>query len=282
LKNLDGLENLTAVDGLTIYGNQSLETLSALKDINLQYLTIGNNDALKTLDGPHKITFTLGLLYSMISIADNDSLVDLNALNGIKRISAIMIRGNDSLTTLQDLNNLESLFSLEITDNDALTTLQGLNNIETLWYLDITDNDALENLDALVNLKSITNYARQNCLLSIRDNDALNNIDGLHNLTRIDGKVIISGNSSLQHIDGLVGIQAIEGLLDICYNPVLTNLNGLKNLKYVERYLNIGEAELYWDVSIHDNALLPSALAHALVDQLILFFGKVEIYNNQD
>lgn len=105
LKNLKGLENLTKVKGLYVFGNKHLNRLDELSNID-------------NLDGN-------------LEIFDNDQLINLQGLNNIKIIKGtVIISENNSLRNLDYFVNLISIGKdLSIYANAQLSDFCGLKNV---------------------------------------------------------------------------------------------------------------------------------------------------------
>ena len=130
MTSLNGLENLTTVDG---------------------HLGIEDNDALTSLTGLENII----TINEDLVIGFNNSLASLNGLENLTTVGNDLVIGfNNSLTSLNGLENLTSVGNdLGIIYNTSLTSLTGLNNLTTVsGDLYIDNNDALTNLCALYNV----------------------------------------------------------------------------------------------------------------------------------
>lgn len=107
IKNLEGLDQLTRVDGdLYIQRNSALTSLSGLGDVTVGGgLHIEHNDMLTSLSGLKNITFGGDL-----SIGWNYSLTNLTGLENLASVDGSLFIGcNASLTSLSALGNITSV-----------------------------------------------------------------------------------------------------------------------------------------------------------------------------
>ena len=154
LINLEGLEQVGVLDGMSIRDNDSLKSLRGLD--NLIYVdfsvSIANNDSLLNLDGLD----SLGVVETL-SITDNDSLLNLGGLNGVypepgaDRISIwnLLIQNNNSLQNFSGLSNLYSIpGTFNIDNNNSLSSFYGLDNFTAVSSLYVTNNQNLCTSDA--------------------------------------------------------------------------------------------------------------------------------------
>ncbi len=157
LENLSGLDNLRSMmdnTNIIISNNLILENVSALANFeNTQPvdLTIQNNPQLSSLSGFASLQ---GIMY-IVFIDNNDSLENLNGLEGITLIDELVLRNNDNLNTVSSFINLNRTGSLEFINNDYLETLDFPNDLEFFGSLYITDNAILNNIDTF---KSNSNF----------------------------------------------------------------------------------------------------------------------------
>ncbi len=129
ITNLDGLSNITFIDGsLIIDNNTNLVVLSDQDDSQPGFITNGLNN--------------LTSITNDLIIKDNSNLSDLNGLSALSFVGGIInIEGNSTLASLAGLNNVgaNSFNNLIITNNTSLS----LCEVESICnYLDFTSNSA--------------------------------------------------------------------------------------------------------------------------------------------
>jgi hypothetical protein len=278
LTSVIGLASLEEVDhNLTIRHNSALtnitgfSSLTTVGSLNVDALTIDDNDNLLNVDGLFNLTFATKFIISgnaklpnldglsaltsvehFFIISSNPLLTSLTGLSHLSSISSeagnLTINNNDALTNVNGLSGLTYAAGLLISNNAALTNLDGLSHLEDIKYggIDIENNPALTSIDGLghvgpfgSNLKIINNALLTN----------VNGLSGITSLTDIDAEhpLEIKNNASLTNLDGLSSLVSISGDLIIQGNPVLTDINGLSKLILVK------EA-----VRIKDNLALPN------------------------
>ena len=155
LTNLSGLDSLTHIGGnLTIWGDSQLTDLSGLESLS----SIGGNLSIGD------IMIGWGIL------CGNPVLTNLDGLNSLSTIyGKVTIRENDSLTNLNGLEGVTSVGGLNIYDNLVLDDLTGLDNIaaDSLSFLNISENPSLSTCD----IQSICEYlVVPNGTIDIHDN----------------------------------------------------------------------------------------------------------------
>ena len=148
--NLDGLSELTAVDGsVWISDNPLLDDVSGLSALETVsgFFRLEGNASLQTLDGLDALASVGGLL----SLASNDALANVDALASLAVLgSNLQITSNPALTDLDGLSGLQDIGgSVVIQDNDALTDVDGLADLARVggfngFGLTVRFNDRLE------------------------------------------------------------------------------------------------------------------------------------------
>ena len=144
IENLDGIEKLTELESVELYGLDSLEGVDLSKNLKLQDITIEDCEALYDL----KVNRNSNL--SEI-ICTNTSVTDLD-LSGCTQLSKLSC--NNNLLSSLDLTNCTALVSLDCSENklasldlsafDELTTLSCEYN--PLTELDLSYNKKLERI----------------------------------------------------------------------------------------------------------------------------------------
>lgn len=150
LTNIDALENLTSVgvgmatapaqsaSHLVFQHNKELTNLNGLKNLTKfgGNLTIENNESLVDIDGLALISTgnTGNLLPNVIksiSVRNNASLVNLNALDHLTQIGYLYVIGNGALENLNGLSNVgRAVGSVTIFENPVLTDISGLAGLD--------------------------------------------------------------------------------------------------------------------------------------------------------
>ncbi|WP_298419854.1 hypothetical protein [uncultured Kordia sp.] len=182
LTSLDGLNNLNAVNSLSISHNSSLNSITALSSItSIEFgFQISYNNALTTLAGLENINTPNAL---NITLSNNEVLTSIDALQSLTTANNISIHSNAALTSLTSFSNITTARSINLSYLPSLNSLQGLNQLTELSMLRIRDIDAITDLSALSNITSAD-------IVSIGGNDALTSLNGLDNLTNIDWMLI--------------------------------------------------------------------------------------------
>lgn len=168
----------------------------------------------------------------ILAIANNENLITLNGLEGLKTVGGIQIIENDKLENIDALVNIEIvspddgsnlLVPLNIIRNENLLSLEGLKNSNLIdVVVAITLNPKITSLKGLENLIESSS-------VFIEDNENLISLLGIENLVSIDGDLSISRNASLKSLN-LNALQNIERFLYIEDNNQLTTLNGLEGI----------------------------------------------------
>lgn len=229
ITNLDGLQQLTGINGTLHIHKTNLSDLEGLE--NLQYingyLTLTTNGSLESFNGLSGINSIGGLLlgYDNYILSNCDALLNLSTINGSVSIYC------DGFTNLNGFSNITSIQGDLSIGSDNLSDLSGLSNLTTInGNLKLDENYSLININQLSNLVSVNGY------LFINDNFSLENLNGLSNLTTINGCIYINQNNKLANIEGIANInpQTINYIADdnfvaedivISNNPLLTNCN---------------------------------------------------------
>jgi hypothetical protein len=238
LVNLKGLENLTAIDTLSVEsdpGLSTLETLDGLQGLTqVGTLTLDDQTRLSSLAALGSLQRATGLL-----IQDASALSNLVGLSNLREVSTLMIRAS-ALTELRGLGNL-SVEYLEL-GSIAITSLAGLEQV-TLGNLSILGAPQLSSLDGLAPLAALgTLYISEAPLLSDigalagltrlatldLTNTGVGNLDALSQLRELGG-VSLQGNLQLSQLDGL---SAVSGLayLYLSSNQALRTLPRFENV----------------------------------------------------
>jgi hypothetical protein len=220
LLSLSGIENLTVQHGLTILGNdrlQSLEGLS-LNDTLLGDFIISSNDSLTNLHGLEELKFVDDL-----DIVKNELLTSLDGLNSVKLIDVFLVEDNDVLTDFRGLDSLSILGFFTVENNPLLQSFQGLESLDTIYKFRVKGNDELRNFEGLSSLKSIKKG------ISILSNDRLSSVDGLVSLTFAES-IGLTGNDALKNLDGFSKLLKLDGPFYVQSHDSLTDISGLSNI----------------------------------------------------
>ncbi len=210
--NFIGLQNIKWIGGLQVDNNRSLINFHGMETlVFIDNFDIRNNLSLKNLIGFDRIT----RFFQTSFIVNNPSLIDLYGLHNLSRVlyTGLSLYNNNALLNLDGLSTLKSIGSILIQENDNLADLTGLNSIDTIGSLTIQLNQSLENLHGLENLK-------YNIVLSIHSNPSLCNMNGINTNLRIES-IEISSNIKLSCC------KIIDTI--IRNNPTITNISIYNN-----------------------------------------------------
>ncbi|MEW6751673.1 MAG: hypothetical protein AB1505_11965 [Candidatus Latescibacterota bacterium] len=147
--SLEGLENLTEVDGVLAMCRcpalRSLPGLQGLRRVGLG-LCIQDNAALSTLEGLEALE-EVGL---DVTVQGNPALTDLQGLRGLRRTGGpLTVEENPRLTQMAGLGAVTSLGGLRIQDNPLLMDIEALGGLDTLGgNLLVLDNPLLPTAQA--------------------------------------------------------------------------------------------------------------------------------------
>lgn len=218
--NLDGLSNLTYIDGLLSIRNTSLTNIDGLS--------------------------LLTEARAGILIESNSVLANVDGLSSITTLSILNISGNASLSNIDGLKFLTQIYSdIVIQNNESLTNLDGLSSLAAVSdSFIIKSNMSLEDIDGLSSFIFIDND------LIIESNPMLENVDGLSSLDAVGLSLSIQFNASLTNLDGLSGITNMYADLSVINNDMLTNVAGLSNLRSIGGNFNISENNALSDCAI--------------------------------
>jgi hypothetical protein len=182
IKNLIGLNSLRRVTlSFKIQENNHMENLVGLgSEINdMEVFSLVRNPSLKSLEGGGAIKVSDSYLY----ITDNDSLITLSGLTGLRDCLFFTVNSNDALThfgafpgfsnlpnakigfriydnkSLVDFSEMENqvpnVVDLEIYNNDKLQSLKGLNGIKQCEGIYIHSNPQLKTVVGMDSLKNV-------------------------------------------------------------------------------------------------------------------------------
>lgn len=128
LSNLDALSGLgDEISEIAVVGNAGLSSLPELTELSrLEAITFSNNDALSSLSGID----SLEDIDDSLSIEGNESLIDLTGLDNLVSVgkvtyATITISDNTSLANLDALMHITQIdASLDVTDNPSLPSCE--------------------------------------------------------------------------------------------------------------------------------------------------------------
>ncbi|ALM06417.1 hypothetical protein SB49_00260 [Sediminicola sp. YIK13] len=234
-----GSQNFTEINGDLIIGDQTglrfsqITDLTPLKSIiSIERLFIGNTSNLQSLEGLNNIVEA-----ENIQIRYNTSLIDINALNQLKRVnSGLEIWFNGSLEVLNSFNNLAEAANVTVGNNTSLLQIEGFENLVNSGSINIISNSSLTEVVGFDQLTSI-GYN-----LHIDDNHVLKAINGFNMLettgylnpsVKANRGIFINGNKLLKTIAGFEKLQATTQII-ISDNVSLEIIDGLNNLVATE------------------------------------------------
>ncbi|WP_438032634.1 leucine-rich repeat domain-containing protein [Sorangium sp. So ce204] len=148
LMSLAGVEQISDLFLLAIANNPrltDLRHLSGLRNVR-NGIEIAANPALTSLDGLGSLSEGDGVT-DVVRLEGNESLVDIDALRGLVRVSQLVIQDNDALLGLTGLEGLADLDSLIVEGNRSLATLRGLGARTVNGWIEIMGNESLPSCD---------------------------------------------------------------------------------------------------------------------------------------
>ncbi len=301
LEDLAGLENLEYIEGqLTISNCPLLEDFLELNKLtHIGGLIVSFNDKFESFDGLQNVLSIPGQLI----IQRNKSLINIDALSGLRDIQQLRLLENEKIVRLPKLYQLSAsdygidLNIVQIIDNISLESLEGLDSIQIFnSRLDVIGNDKLKNLEGLEKSKIGDNGV----WLEISENDSLLTLEGLGNMdsivaSTIHGNLYIRNNSQLGSLIGLNNLQYIEGDLEITGNASLIDISTLSQLNTVGRSVLISDnsileslngleninPEILESFSILDNESLSYCSVKSVCDRLDLKLD-INVINNSE
>ena len=157
LINLQGLENLTSLDGLSITENEELQSINQLARLTeISSIDISDNPKLISLIGLDNIT----QVKANLTINGNPFLGSLGGLQSLNTINGLLSIKNTNIESLSGLENLTSLSTGIIENNSLLTSLMGIDNLTSLTNsLSITANNFLRDFCAMETLLESDNLS---------------------------------------------------------------------------------------------------------------------------
>lgn len=171
-------------------------------------------------------------------ILGNDTLENVDGLEGLRRVGHLYIGSNEKLTSIESLSGIEEIYGelttytaddtegLAINFCPSLTSLEGLQNISSVVRLTIMNNDSLEDLNGLRGLSNISYNA------DLSRNIALTSLMGLNQLESVGNGFDLRELNSLPSLEGLENLKNV-GRLSIVLNQSLLSLSAISNLESV-------------------------------------------------
>ncbi|MEM9078346.1 MAG: hypothetical protein AAGC43_14985 [Bacteroidota bacterium] len=187
LKSLDGLENLNLIGGIQVIGNDSLESIDALRGLT-QINTIRR-----------RVTLT------PFNFFRNPRLESLSGFRNVTFIDtvSVSIGANSSLTSLNGLENLVTCFGISVNSNENLRSLSGLENVERIEAdFTVSNNSLLESLD-VGKLETLGRF------LTIQDNPEITSLEGLNSISRLESDLDVQNHAIIRNerLNDFCGIQ---------------------------------------------------------------------------
>ena len=234
ISTLATMNNLTSIS----LRNNNITDVSALRNLELQYLDLSGNRNIKLntipLDGINEVEVNAigeevgSIIYYLIlsdcNITDISDLEHLNASyldlsnNSIEDLTPLRNSNikaiNLNNTNVSDVSNLAKYKGIQLSGNRNLTGLDRLENVESLELMNcnISDVSSLQNLDKLQYL-----YI---------DNNNITNINSLANMTSLN-----EINLSHNNIKEIPIFNKDWMYLNLRYNNI-TNINNLNEIEY--------------------------------------------------
>jgi hypothetical protein len=194
ITNLQGIQYLSNLIQLRLWGNQisDISPLSGL--INLEYLELLNNEI-------SNISPLSGLTNLIFLELDGNEISDISPLSGLTNLETLSLSDNEipNISPLSDLNNLKTLGLAQNKFSDSdISLLSGLINLEAL---NLSDNE-ISNISPLAGLTSLF-------LVDLSYNE-ISNISPLAGLTNLQQLVI--NNNQIINLNPLCDLSNIEEL----------------------------------------------------------------------
>lgn len=197
ITDLSGLYQINSCTSFSISNNLILENTMGLNpNIIIRFVegtgtsfSIHNNAALLTINGLENFDSQSGF-ESSFTISDNPMLVSLEGLpTEFDALALMSITNNDALVNLNGLGNLNGFEFTVISDNDNLIDLTGLNEL-VAESITISDNDSLQSLNG-------TSYSWFDDYLIIENNQSLTDISGIFVGDWLSIDLIVRNNANL-------------------------------------------------------------------------------------
>ncbi|MFY0690065.1 MAG: hypothetical protein JXQ90_23030 [Cyclobacteriaceae bacterium] len=214
LNDLTGLE-VTKIGSLSIIRNQMLTTMEGLENSSIDdRVSIYANPKLESL-------LSLSHLEELNGLWIGGNMPNLNGLENLRFVQDMTIGPLPKLQSLSGLENLDSAGLIYITQNVMLKDLGALANLRSADHLDISYNSSLQNTVGFIQLGSLNS-------LYLNENKNLLEIGGFENLLKLE-QLQISRNPDLTYLNGLENLTMIGSSLVIEENGSLTNcsINGI-------------------------------------------------------
>jgi hypothetical protein len=100
---------------LRVSGNDALQALPFANLLHANDISIAQNKSLLSLEG-----LSPGSIGSSLDLQNNEALVDVSALAGVRSLDTLNVAGNTALTSLVGLDSLDLVKSLRVVDNPKL------------------------------------------------------------------------------------------------------------------------------------------------------------------
>jgi hypothetical protein len=286
LFSIDGLADLVFLGGtIWIEGNGNLTNIDGLSSLteSFGWVRIDGNPSLVSTAG----LGNLQIAHDWLSIAANPNLqvLGLTSLEVAAGNFRVYFTGLPAIDPMPNLTTVGG--SLLILENANLGDVSGFSNLQTIGGdLDVRLNPSLANVDGFESLSEV--FGR----VQFIENDGLVNLNGLGNL-QLAHDVNLLNNFLLSNVAGLSGLSQVPGFFRLIGSHGLSNLTGLNNLASVgQDFRIVGCSNLAaipglqalnavgGDVTIANNNDLATCIAQALVDDLAVIGGSVDISGN--
>ena len=291
IKSVTGIEKLTSLTDLDLYGN-NLSSIDLSKNTSLTYLRLGSNN-LGSIDLSKNTNLTyLGLEFNNLSNIDLSKNTSLTYLRlGSNNLSSIDLSKNTSLTNL-DLNS-NNLSSIDLSKNTSLTNLD--LNSNNLSSIDLSKNTNLIDLELSSNKLSSIDLSKNTSLTDLDlDSNNLSSIDLSKNTSLTDlnlwsnnlGSIDLSKNTSLTYLR--LGSNNL-GSIDLSKNTSLTYLDlDSNNLSSIDLSKNTSLTYLSLDNNFinklylrrNETYKLPIILPEQLKNKYVVNDKNVASFNN--
>ena len=231
---LDGLEGLTQVETLNLYGLPNVTSLATLANAGALTTLYVVTDGLRTLEG-----LNMAPVGESLEVGYTTSLQTLRGIEGLEIGGQMSVYYNEDLVSLEGLDNMVETYWLLVYQNPKLLDLTGLGALDFADRIWVNDNDTLASLSGIGSLREINT-------LAVYDNPSLASVDGLEGLRIVNGSLSITSNGTLESVQALHGLEWVQDLT-IVGNP---NLSTAETDALLDA---IGLENIHGDLDVRDN-----------------------------
>ena len=237
ISDLSPLANLTKLEYLNIHSNNSIHSISALKQLtNLNTLIMANiqiGEEASILERFNDLRY-LNLR--------NCGIKDLEFIRAMRGLEYLNLYGNHEIQSIEPLEDLRFLDTLILTDVPIGDQIDILENLTMLSYLNLRNTDLIDisPLASLINLE----------YLNLHSNEKIQSIEPLENLTKVH-TLILNNVPIGKQTDIFLNFHLLRNL-DI-RNCEVTDLSFLGELMAQGTLQDFGVAGITAAIDIRDN-----------------------------